>query len=98
MTSNVETYYLLNHLDRPIRLIGIYKDEALALLIPLFIGFFSGWGLSGFIGGVLMVSVLKALKKQNEGVHLIHVFYWYLPTSRKYMKFFLPSYIREYVG
>lgn len=89
---------LLNHLDRPLRLMGVYKDEALSLMIPLFVGFFSGYGLLGFLCGLSFVSLLKMIKKQNKGAHLVQVIYWHLPTSKKHMKIYIPSYIREYVG
>lgn len=95
---DTEQSLLLNHLDRPLRLMGVYKDEALALMIPIFIGFFSGYGLVGFISGIGFVSLLKMVKKQNEGAHLIQAIYWYLPTSKNNMKLYIPSYIREYVG
>ena len=89
---------LLNHLDRPLRLLGVCKDEALALMVPIFVGLFSGYGLLGLVVGIASVSFLKMLKKQNEGAHLVQIIYWHLPTSRKHMQLYIPSYIREYVG
>lgn len=95
---DTEQSLLLNHLDRPLRLMGVCKDEALSLMGPLFVGLFSGYTLSGFLSGLCFVALLKTLKKQNEGAHLIQALYWYLPTSRKHMKLYIPSHIREYVG
>jgi len=93
-----EQSVLLNHLDRPLRLMGVCKDEALSFMGPIFAGFFSGYGLLGFAIGVGSLSLLKLLKKQNEGAHLIQIIYWNLPTSKKQMQLYIPSHIREYVG
>jgi len=93
-----EQCLLLNHLDKPLRLMGVCKDEAISFIVPIFVGLSSGYTLSGFLSGMCFIATLKALKKQNEGAHLIQVLYWYLPTSKKHMKLYIPSHIREYVG
>ncbi|KAB2831805.1 MAG: hypothetical protein F9K49_09165, partial [Caedimonadaceae bacterium] len=63
--------FLLNRLDKPLRFLGINKDEALIVVIPLFGGLFMGWIVSGFIVGIGALSILRTLKKQNEGSALI---------------------------
>ncbi|MBY0272280.1 MAG: type IV conjugative transfer system protein TraL [Alphaproteobacteria bacterium] len=90
--------FLLNRLDKPLRFLGINKDEALIAVIPLFGGLFMGWIISGFIVGIGSLSILRTIKKQNEGSALIHALYWYLPMPRKSMKLSVPSYIRETIG
>lgn len=90
--------FLLNHLDRPLRFLGINKDEALVLAIPLFGGLFMGWIVCGFIAGIGALSFLRTIKQQNAGSTLIHALYWHLPTPRKAMKLPVPSHIREAIG
>ncbi len=90
--------FLLNRLDKPLRFLGINKDETLMVVIPLFVGLFMGWIVSGFIVGIGALSLLRTIKKQNEGSALIHALYWHLPTPRKSMKLPVPSNIREMIG
>jgi type IV conjugative transfer system protein TraL len=90
--------YILNRLDKPLRFLGINKDEALVVILPLFGGLFMGWIVSGFIMGIGALSLLRTIKKQNEGSTLIHALYWYLPTPKRSMKLPVPSYIREMIG
>ena len=90
--------FILNRLDKPLRFLGINKDEALVFVIPLIGGLFMGWIVSGFVIGIGSLSALRALKKQNEGAALIHALYWHLPSPRKAMKLSVPSHIREYIG
>lgn len=89
---------ILNRLDKPLRFLGVNKDEALALMIPLLGGLFMGWVLTGFVLGLGTVSFLRMLKKRNEGAMLIHAIYWHLPTYKRSLKLSVPSHIREYIG
>ena len=57
-----------------------------------------GWIIFGFMAGVCSLSALRALKKRNEGASLIHAVYWHLPSSPKFMKLYVPSHVREYIG
>lgn len=90
--------YILNRLDQPLRFLGVNKDEAFALLLPILGSLYLGWILSGICLGIGAVVALRALKKRNEGAALIHAIYWYLPVSRKSMKLPVFSHIREYIG
>lgn len=90
--------FLLNRLDKPLRFLGINKDEVFVVAIPLFGGLFMGWILSGFLVGIGALSLVRTIKKQNEGSMLIHALYWHLPTPKMSMKLFVPSYIRETLG
>lgn len=90
--------FLLNRLDKPLRFLGINKDEALVVIIPLFGGLFMGWIVSGFIVGIGTLSILRTIKKQNEGSALIHALYWHLPLPRNTMKLPVPSHFREMIG
>ena len=90
--------FLLNRLDKPLRFLGINKDEVLVVALPLFGGLFIGWIISGFLMGVGALSLVRTIKKQNEGSALIHALYWHLPTPKKAMKLPVPSYVRETIG
>jgi len=90
--------YLLNRLDKPLRFLGVNKDEVFALMVPLLGGLMMGWVVTGFLAGVGTLSLLRSLKKRNEGSTLIHAMYWYLPSHQKSLKLPVPSHIREYIG
>jgi type IV conjugative transfer system protein TraL len=90
--------FLLNRLDKPLRFLGVNKDEAFIVILPLFGGLFMGWIVCGFLVGVGGLSGLRAIKKKNEGSTLIHALYWHLPTPKKMMKLPVPSHIREMIG
>jgi len=90
--------YILNRLDKPLRFLGINKDEAFALMVPLMGGLFMGWVLTGFILGIGTLSLLRMLKKRNEGAMLIHALYWHVPSYKRSLKLPVPSHIREYIG
>lgn len=89
---------LLNRLDQPLRFLGVHKDEAVALMIPLLGGLFMGWVLCGFCCGMGLLSCLRALKSKNEGSSLVHALYWHLPTPQNLLKLNVPSHVREYIG
>src|SRR5260221_6412691 len=90
--------YLLNRLDKPLRFLGVNKDEVFALMVPLFGGLFMGWIITGFILGISILSLLRMLKKKNKGSSLIHATYWYLPSYKKSLNLPVPSHVREYIG
>jgi type IV conjugative transfer system protein TraL len=89
---------LFNRLDQPLRFLGVNKDEAFVLMGPLLMGFFMGYVLSGVLLGISFLSIYRSLKKRNEESALRTAMYWYLPSSRRSMKLYVPSYIREYIG
>ena len=93
-----EENYLLNRLDRPLRFLGINKDEAFTFIGPIMVGFFMGYPVTSVVGAVTFLSLYRAFKKKNEGSHLIHAIYWHFPTSRKAMRLYVPSHVREYIG
>jgi type IV conjugative transfer system protein TraL len=90
--------YILNRLDQPLRFLGINKDEALVFLAPLLMSIYLGWLISGFLLGTGALSLIRYLKKRNEGATLLSAMYWYLPSPKKSMKLFIPSHRREFIG
>ncbi len=93
-----DQHYLLNHLDKPTRFLFLTVDEFLAIAVPLFSGIVVGWGTSGFLGSLAGYSALRILKRRFKGGTIRQAMYWYLPTSRKQMKVYIPSYVREYIS
>src|SRR5260221_14168619 len=89
---------LLNRLDQPLRFLGVHKDEAIVLILPLLGGLFLGWVLCGFCSGIGLLSALRALKAKNEGASLVHALDLHLPTPGKLLKLNVPSYLREYIA
>lgn len=89
---------LLNRLDQPLRFLGVHKDEAVVLMVPILGGLFLGWVLCGFVCGIGLLASLRSLKAKNEGSSLIHAMYWHLPTPRNMLKLSVPSYVREYIA
>lgn len=90
--------YLLNRLDKPLRFLGVNKDEVLSLIMPIFGGLIMGWIITGFLLGIGLLSLLRMIKKRNEGSSLIHAMYWYLPSHDMSLRLPVPSHIREYIG
>ena len=93
-----DQHYLLNYLDQPSRFLFFTMDEFIALASPLLTGMILGWMITGFIGSLCGYGILKFLKSKFKGGTLRHAMYWYLPTSRKQMKVYIPSYVREYIS
>ena len=48
--------FILNRLDKPLRFLGINKDEALVFVITLIGGLFMGWIVSEFVVGICSLS------------------------------------------
>ena len=87
---------LLNHLDQPARFLFFTIDEFLALIVPLLLGLGLGWAFTGMCISLSLFYLVKTLKKVVGGGALRHLAYWYLPTSPKYMRIYIPSYVREW--
>lgn len=98
MTSDRSRHYLLNYLDKPARFLFFTLDEFSALGGPVFAGMVLGWTGSGCLLGLLSYIGLRALKRSVGGGALRHALYWYLPTSKRHHKVWIPSHIREYIG
>lgn len=98
MLSDYSRHYLLNHLDKPARFLFFTLGEFLSLGAPTFTGMIVGWTGTGFFIGLLTYTGLRTLKRSLGGGALRHAMYWYLPTSKRHHKVWIPSHIREFIG
>lgn len=89
-------YYLLNHLDDPLRFFFFTMDEVLVLGGPLFIGMFINKMLWGALFALILYKLLTWIKKLAIGVNLRQLAYWFLPTKSNTLKIYIPSYYREF--
>ena len=89
---------LLNRLDKPLRFLGVNKDEAFAFIGPIMVGFYTSYNVTGFLGGALLLGTYRAFKKKNEGSSLLHAIYWHAPSFKRTMALYVPSHVREYIG
>ena len=93
-----EHHYLLNYLDQPARLLFFTVDEFLILLAPLMMGFWFMWALTGLAFSAGGYVALRLVKKRLGGGQVREGLYWHLPTSRRQMKLWIPSCVREFTG
>lgn len=93
-----EQHYLLNYLDRPVRLLFLTIDELLVLLVPLLLGLWFMYAFTGLMTAIIGYLGLKLFKRKFGQGNLRPSLYWHLPTSRKHMTLLIPSWIREYIG
>ena len=93
-----EQHYLLNYLDRPMRLLFLTIDEFFVLIVPLFAGFWFMYAFAGLLTSIFGYLILRLFKRKLGHGNLRASLYWHLPTSRKHMTLLIPSWIREYIG
>lgn len=93
-----QDYYLLNHLDDPLRFFFFTMDEFLVLALPLFVGMFMNKMLWGALFSVILYKLLTFIKKLAKGVNLRQLAYWFLPTKPNTLRLYVPSYYREFQG
>lgn len=91
-----QDYYLLNHLDDPLRFFFFTMDEFLVLAAPLLLGMCINQMLWGALFSLILYKLLTLIKKFAKGVNLRQLGYWLLPTKQKTLKIYIPSYYREF--
>ena len=93
-----QDYYLLNHLDEPVRFLFFTIGEFIVMLVPFMIGMFIDQMIFGLIIGFALYQLLKLIGRSFFGANLRQIAYWFLPTSKKMLQLNIPSYIRELQG
>ena len=76
----MRSYILYSQLDAPKRFFMITVDEFIGAVIGglFFGGIMHGW-ISLVIGGAILLSVIKAIKKKHSPYIWVHWFYAYFP-------------------
>lgn len=93
-----QDYYLLNHLDDPLRFFFFTMDEFLVLAVPLLVGMLINKMLWGALFSLILYKMLILIKKAAKDVNLRQLAYWFLPTKKSTLKLYVPSYYREFQG
>lgn len=89
---------ILQHMNKPPKILFWDLGEALSFFLPCAIllcmdAFFLGVGV-----GLSLCFLLRWLKRSVGVSAFVHIAYWYMPTSRRRMRVYIPSYKREYIG
>jgi conjugal transfer pilus assembly protein TraL len=93
-----EKFYIPKHLDDMSKFLLWEIDEALAFIIPLFLGFMMGKGLFGLVAAFLCFHFWKKVKGAG-GKNLIRsLIYWHYPKSILGLKATPDSSIRNFIG
>lgn len=79
MNEEIDKYRFPQMLNQPFRLFGLPLDEAILTVLPILIGIFFNYYLTGLIVGGLLMYSLKTLKKGKPSTYLYNSIYWYLP-------------------
>lgn len=93
-----QDYYLLNHLDEPVRFLFFTLGEFIVILVPFMLGMLVDRMLLGLVFGALCYQVLKLVNRNFHGANLKQIIYWFLPTSKRMLKLNIPSCVRELQG
>ena len=93
-----DDYYLLNHLDEPVRFLFFTFSEFIVLLIPFMFGLFMDRMMFGLITGIVLYQLLRLIGKSFGGATLRQIAYWFLPTAKNMMQLNIPTCIRELQG
>ena len=93
-----QDYYLLNHLDLPVRFLFFTMGEFIVILVPFMVGMIMNKMLFGICAGFGLYQLLKLVNRSFNGATLRQIGYWYLPTAKDMLQLNIPSYVRELQG
>lgn len=93
-----QDYYLLNHLDDPLRFFFFTMDEFLVLAASLIVGMLINKMLWGALFSLILYKLLTLIKNAAKDVNLRQLAYWFLSTKKSMLKLYVPSYYREFQG
>lgn len=96
--SGTEYTHIPKHLDDSPRFLFWPLDEALLLIIPLFLGLFANFFVTGLMSGVVLLLGIRKMKLVYGSRFLLPMCYWYLPHGLLRWKRMPPSHIREFIG
>ncbi len=97
MEEDQSRYQIPQHIDDPAMFYFLEVDEFIAMLLPIGIGIFLTFLITGIIFGIFAVIVLRKAKAKAGRGFVKHAAFWYLPSSFIYkLQRLPPSYIREW--
>ena len=93
-----QDYYLLNHLDEPVRFLFFTFGEFIVLLVPFMFGMFMNCMMLGLLTGLFLHQLLRFVGRSFGGANLRQIVYWFLPTTKNMLQLNIPSCVRELQG
>jgi conjugal transfer pilus assembly protein TraL len=95
--TDTDAFYMPKHLDEPERFLFWTIDEALTLIIPIFIGTMFKMFVVGIIISAISFASWRRLKGAGYMHALVYAMYWYLPADLMSMRYTPPSHQRIYL-
>lgn len=92
-----KNHTILNHLDKPVRLLVWPASQVLTVVIPTFVFLIFGRVLNACIVAITILLAMRWYKKRFGSNTLIGLSYWILPHNKKLYRVTPPSHIREYL-
>ncbi|VAW82971.1 hypothetical protein MNBD_GAMMA12-3097 [hydrothermal vent metagenome] len=90
-------YQIPQHIDDPAMFYFLEVDEFIVMLLPIGMGIFLSFLVTGILFGIVAVIVLRKAKAKAGRGFVRHAAFWYLPSSFIYkLRTLPPSYIREW--
>lgn len=95
---NNEKFFIPKYLDESERLLVLSTDEALIILLPLFIGYGTGHFLLSIFVAFYAFKFWRKIKG-NEGIQYVKaIIYWYYPKNILGLKYVYDSSVRNFIA
>jgi len=98
MSEEINNHVILNHIDKPTRLLLWSIDQVTVCICPFAVGMITGHICLGIVFSVIASIGFKIFKKKFGNSKVRSILYWNLPTSEKLVKKGLPaSHVRIWI-
>lgn len=95
---STEKFFIPKHLDESERLLVLSTDEAMVILVPLFVGYGTGHFLLSVLVAFYAFRFWKKIKG-NEGIQYVKaLIYWYYPKNILGLKYVPDSSVRHFIA
>ncbi len=98
MSVNKAQWHVPRSLDEMPQLLFLDFYQQLLLMLPLLIGQVAGSLLAGVGVGMALTYAYGRIKTSQHPRFIIHMAYWYLPSSLMHLRYSPPAHLRLYVG
>ena len=95
---NLEKFYIPRHLDDAPRFLLWSVDEAMSVILPVFLGIVLGFGILTLILPIICFKSWKKIKGSGGQGVVRRLIYWYYPKEILGLKATPESAIRNYIG